>query len=119
MTYTAHPQGTNELSGTTWRVITAIAAVPAVIAAALGVWMAYATANGTITLLGRTWNASELSEVWAPILMIVGGFIIALAVGTDSIRRWNGVAGRWLVALESLVAVAGAVVFVIGVGLLV
>lgn len=118
MAYTAHPETTRHLSDTTWHVITGITAVIGVVAAVLGAWMAFWTTTGTLTLFGWSWNIADLSELWAPFLMIGGGLLAAISMGYESLRDWDGEASRWLVGMEMLVAVAGVTALVVGVVLL-
>ncbi len=118
MAYTAHPETTDRLSDTAWHWITAFVAVVGVVAAALGAWMQWGPADGTLTLFGWSWNVANLSELWAPFLMIGGGILAALSMGTETFRDFDGEGSPWLVGLEAIVAVAGVTALVIGVILL-
>ena len=118
MAYTARPTDTTRLSDTAWHVITAFLAVAGIVAAALGAWMEWGPTNGTLTLYDWTWNVADLSNLWAPFLMIGGGVVASLSMGIESIRDWDSQGSRWLVALEALVAVAGIAAVVIGIVLL-
>jgi hypothetical protein len=118
MTYTVRPETTERVSERTWHVVTAALAVAGIVAAALGAWMAYWTDSGTLTLFGWTWDVADISETWAPILMIVGGLVAAITMGVETVRDWEADHSPWLVGLEALVAVAGIAAFVIGIVLL-
>jgi hypothetical protein len=118
MTYTAHPDTTRHTSDTPWHVITAILAVAGIVAAALGAWMAYGPDEGTLTLFGWTWNVADLSELWAPFLMIGGGIVAAFSMGIESARDWEADNKRWLIGLEALVTVAGMAAVAVGIILL-
>jgi hypothetical protein len=118
MTYTARPDVARQTSETTWHVITAILAVAGIVAAALGAWMYWGPEAGTLTLFGWTWNVADLSELWAPFLMIGGGLVAALSMGIETARDWEAEHSGWLIGLESLVTVAGVAAIVIGIVLL-
>jgi hypothetical protein len=118
MTYTAHPRTADELSESTWHVITAIMAVAGIIAAAIGALIEFGPTDGTLTLFGWTWTVAEISELWAPLLMIGGGLVTALPMGIESTRDWSSEHARWLVTLEALAALIGIAAVVVGVVLL-
>lgn len=118
MAYTVRPETVDRLSDTVWHVITAIAAVAGIVAAAVGALMGYGPVDGVITMFGGTWNVSDLSEMWAPFLMMGGGLIAMLSMGIESIRDWGSEATTWLVTMEMLVAAAGAAALVVGIVLL-
>ena len=118
MTYTAHPERTNRLSDTAWHWITAILAAVGIAAAALGAWLEFGPADGSLTLFGWTWNVADLSELWAPFLMIGGGLVAALSMGVESARDWEGDNSKWLVGFEALITVVGIAAVVVGIVLL-
>lgn len=118
MTYTARQDVARQTSDTTWHVITAIIAVLGIVSAALGAWMYWGPEAGTLTLFGWTWNVADLSELWAPFLMIGGGLAAALSMGIETARDWESENSGWLIGLEALVAVAGITAIVIGIVLL-
>jgi len=119
MTYTAHPETTGHLSDTTWHVITTIVAVIGVVAAGLGAWIEYGPADATMSIFSWSWAVSDLSDLWAPLLMIGGGLLATLSMGFESIRDYeHDTTSRWIVGLEALVALAGIAALVIGVVLL-
>lgn len=118
MAYTARPTETTHMSDTAWHAITALLAVVGIVAAALGAWMEWGPDNGTLTLFDWTWNVANLSNLWAPFLMISGGVIASLSMGIESIRDWESRGSRWLVALEALITVAGIAAVVTGIVLL-
>lgn len=118
MAYTARPTETTHTSTAAWHVLTALFAVIGIVAAALGAWMEWGPDNGTLTLFGWTWNVADLSSLWAPFLMIAGGVVASLSMGIESIRDWESLGNRWLVALEALITVAGIAAVVVGIVLL-
>jgi len=118
MTYTAHTDTTGRLSDTGWHVITAIAAVAGVLAAAIGAFIGYGADQGTVSLFAWTWSVADLHELWAPLLMLGGGFVAAISMGWESIRDWGGETSRLIVAMELIVALAGVAALVFGVALL-
>ena len=118
MAYATRQQAARQASSTTWHVITAILAVVGIVAAALGAWMEFGPDNGVLTLFGWTWNVADLSELWAPFLMMGGGALAALSMGVESARDWEAENSRWLVALEGLITLAGITAVVIGIVLL-
>lgn len=118
MAYTARPTETTHTPDAAWHAITALLAVVGIVAAALGAWMEWGPDNGTLTLFGWTWNVADLSNLWAPFLMIGGGVVASLSMGIESIRDWENQGNRWLVALEALVTVAGIAAVVVGIVLL-
>lgn len=114
MSYTAHPGTTHRLSEGTWHVISAIAAVMGVVAAGVGAMLAYGPNAGTLTVFAWTWDVSELSDMWAPFLMMAGGFVAALTMGIGSLRGMDDDTNRRLVTAESLLAFAGLAALVTG-----
>ena len=118
MTYAARPSSSTRTPDSTWHATTTLLAVVGIIAAALGAWMGFGPENGTLTILDWTWNVSEVSELWAPLLMIVGGAIAAIPMGIESIRDWGSEHSRWLIAGEALIALIGVAAVIIGITLL-
>lgn len=118
MAYAAHPETRQGHPDTAWHVITTIMAVVGIVAAAIGAWMEWAPVDGTITVFDWTWNVNELSDLWAPFLMIGGGILAALPMGMESIRDWDHEASPWLITGEMLIALVGVAAVVVGVVLL-
>lgn len=118
MTYAADRTGTPGTPDTAWHVTTTVLAVVGIIAAALGAWMEFGPDNGTLTFFDWTWNVADISDLWAPLLMIVGGAVAAIPMGIESGRDWNSEHNRWLIAAEALIAVVGVAAIVVGVVLL-
>lgn len=118
MTYTAQPRTTSEMSESTWHVITTIMAVVGLIAIAIGAFIEFAPSNGTLRLFGWTWSVAEISDLWAPWLMIGGGLATALPMGIESARDWSSEHARWLITLEAVAALVGIAAVVVGVVLL-
>ncbi|MGB7859693.1 MAG: hypothetical protein WBM90_04290 [Acidimicrobiia bacterium] len=115
MTYTTHPQTTARLSETGWHVISAILAVIGFVAAAVGAWMAFGPDDGVLTIFGWTWNVADISEAWAPILMIGGGALATLTMGIESTRDWGAENSAWIVWLEAFAALVGVAAIVAGI----
>ena len=118
MTYTAHPGTTTRAATPMSHVVTAILAIAGIVAAALGTWMAFGPDDGTLTLFNWTWNVADISELWALLLMIIGGAVTALAMGFESFKDWEAENRTWLIALEGLLTIAGIAAIVVGVVLL-
>lgn len=118
MTYASHPVTTSRESDTAWHVTTTIVAVVGILAVALGLWMEYWTDAGTMTLFGWTWDVADLSDLWAPLLMLVGGLLAALPMGTEAIRDWDSSHSRWLIVSEAFIGVVGLAAAILGVILL-
>lgn len=118
MTYTVHPGTTRHMPDTAWHVTTAILAVVGIVAAAIGAWIAYGPDDGSLALFSWTWNVADISELWAPLLMIGGGVLTSLSMGVEAARDWEVENSRWLTGFEGLLAVAGLAAVVIGVILL-
>lgn len=114
MTYTAHPETRGRVSETGWHVVTAILAIIGIVAAALGVWMAYGPDDGVLRLFGWTWNAADLVDAWAPVLMIGGGGLAALTMGIESTRDWGASSSAWIIWLEAILALVGLAAVVVG-----
>ncbi len=114
MTYTAQPDVMRQTSDRMWHVITTIIAVLGVVSAAVGAWIYWGPEAGTLSLFGWTWNVVDLSELWAPFLMIGGGLAATLSMGIEAARDWEAENSSWLVAAEGLVTVAGIAAIVIG-----
>jgi hypothetical protein len=118
MAYTMQPETSVSSSDTAWHWISAVFAVVGIVAAAFGAWMAWGPDNGVLQLFGWTWNIADLSELWAPFLLIGGGLVAALSMGIESAKDWGAENSRWLVGLEGLVTVAGIAAVVVGIVLL-
>lgn len=118
MAYAAHPETTRRLSETGWHWLTALMAVVGIVAAAIGALIYWAPVDGTITLFNWTWNVSDLHELWAPLLLIVGGILAAVPTGIESVRDWDHEASPWLITLEMVIALIGVAACVIGIVLL-
>ena len=109
---------TARLSDTARHWITATFAVLGVVAAAIGTWLAYGPSDATVNIFGWSWSVADISELWAPWLMIGGGLVASLAMGWEELRARSD-ANPWVMALEGLVLIAGLAAAVVGVILLV
>lgn len=92
----------------------------ALFAAAIGAWMVLAAEDATLTvtlppLIEDSWTAAELSEFWAPVLLIAGGVVTAVLFGLASLAGFRAIASRLLPSMELLLAVVGAGAIVAGV----
>lgn len=100
-------------------VVTWTLALLGVFAAMIGAWIALAPDDGTISLFGSTWAASDLTTTWGPWLLIVGGGVAGVGMTVSAMRDWQHEANRWLVAAEMLLAIAGAAAVIAGIVILV
>jgi cytochrome c oxidase assembly factor CtaG len=92
----------------------------ALLAAALGGWMALAAEDATMTvtipfLIEGNWAATEVREFWAPVLLIGGGLVAAVLFGLAGIAGFRARAGRLLPSIAALLAVVGIAAIVAGV----
>lgn len=118
MTYTVHPRTAPKTSEHAWHVITGVIAVLGVLAAGIGAFIGYGANDGTLTLFSWTWNVADLSDVLASFLMIGGGVAAAYSMGVEAARDRVTSNPIWLVALESIVMLAGVGAIVAGIVLL-
>lgn len=118
MTHAVHHEPTRHVSDTARHYITAVLTVFGVVAAAVGTWLAYGPDDATIRVFDWTWSVADISELWAPWLMIGGGVLAALSTGWETIRA-RSTSNPWVVALEGLILVAGLFVAGLGVFLLI
>ena len=118
MTYVAQKEVVRQTSDTKWHVITTIIAVLGIVSAAVGAWIYWGPEAGVLSLFGWTWNVADLSELWAPLLMIGGGFAAALSMGIETARDWEAEHNAWLTGSEGLVTLVGIAAVVVGVILL-
>jgi ABC-type uncharacterized transport system permease subunit len=98
--------------------MTAAFAVAGIVAMAVGAFMAFGPEHGILRAFGWTWNVADLSDLWAPFLMIGGGMVAALSMGVETTRDWEAQARRWIVGLEGFVTLAGITAVVVGIVLL-
>jgi len=116
MTHAVHPESTTRMSDTARHWITALLSVVGVVVAAFGTWMAYGD-DATLSIFNWTWSVADVSELWAPWLMIGGGLLASISMGWETFRSRTG-AEPWVLALEGLVLIAGLTAVVVGVVLL-
>lgn len=117
MTHVAHHERTGRIPETARHYITAILTVIGVVAAVLGVWLAYGPADGKLSVFDWTWNVADISDLWAAWLMIGGGALAALSTGWDTAKAATST-NRWVLALETFIVVAGLIAVGFGVFLL-
>lgn len=118
MTYTVHPRTAPRSSEHAWHLITGVIAVLGILAAAIGAFIGFGANDGTLTVLWWTWNVADLSDVLASSLMIGGGVAAAYSMGVEAARDQTTANAGWLVALETIVALAGVAAVVAGIVLL-
>jgi hypothetical protein len=117
MTHAVHAEPTARLTDTARHWVTAILTVIGVVAAAIGAWLEYGPGDATVNLFGWTWSVADISELWAPWLMISGGLLATISMGWETFRaRVEG--SVWPVVFEGLILVAGIAAVVVGVVLL-
>ena len=92
---------------------TGVLAALGLAAAGIGLWYAWGPADGTIDLFGWTASIAAAPTWLAPTLLIGGGAVTMLSMGTESFRD---MADRplWSSGLEMAVALAGLAAIVIG-----
>lgn len=117
MTHTVQHESTVHHSDTVRHWLTAALAIVGIVAAALGIWMAYGPADGTLRVMGWTWNVADIADPWAPWLMISGGLLAAIGMGWETLRAVTST-NPWVRGLEALVLAAGLTTAALGVLLL-
>lgn len=96
-------------------VVTWTLTVLGIIAAALGTWIVAATDDAVLTLFDRSWVVANIADYWAPTLLIAGGAVTALAMGTSAIRdRSHGALGAFI-GIEAVLALVGVAAVVLGI----
>lgn len=117
MAHAVNRESTARVSDTARHWITAILTVVGVVAAAIGTWLAYGPADGTISFLGWTQNVADIDALWAPWLMIGGGLLASISMGWETVRGRTE-ADPWVIGFEGLILVAGLAAAVVGIVLL-
>jgi hypothetical protein len=120
---TQHPSPASERAGVPHALAWILGCV-ALLAVALGGWMALAAEDATMSvtipfLVEDSWAATELREFWAPVLLIGGGLAAAVLFGLSGIAGLRARAGRLLPSIELLLAVVGIGAIVAGVAILI
>ena len=118
MTHAVHHEANARISSTARHWFTAALAIIGVVAAAIGTWLAYGPDDATIRIFGWTWNVADVSELWAPWLMIGGGFFAALGMAWETYMASDN-ASVWVRALEVFLLIAGIAAMGVGLFLLV
>ncbi len=118
MTHAVRHEPVRGISDTARHYLTAVLTVLGIVAAAMGTWLAYGPDQATITVFDWTWNVADISELWAPWLMIGGGVLAALSTGWETAKA-KASTNPWMLALEGLIIVAGLVAAGFGVFLLI
>jgi hypothetical protein len=114
MAHTVHGDMTTTGSQTIRHWALTFLAVLGIVAAALGAWMVFAPADATLTVFWWTWDVSAITETWAAWMMILGGLVTSAAIGWEAVQS-EARSGRWLIAFETVIVVAGLAAFVVGV----
>lgn len=118
MAHAVPQESTARLSDTARHWITAILTVVGVVAVAIGTWLEYGPSDATVTVFGWTWSVADISELWAPWLMIGGGLMASFSMGWETVRARTD-ASPWILALEGLILVAGLAAAFTGIVLLI
>lgn len=105
----AHPRDTG-MHLTTW-----IASMLGLFAAAIGAWIMLAPDDGTISVFGNSWAASDLTETWGPWLLVIGGAATAAGMTFAAVRDRQHRASWWLVSVELVAAAIGVAAVVFGI----
>lgn len=117
MTHTAHPQTTTHLSDTARHWLTIPLTVIGIVAAVVGAWLAYGPGDATINFMWWTWDVADLSDLWAPWLMIGGGLVAAVSAGWETVRDETR-DHPGITVLEGVIVLGGVAAMVIGLLLL-
>lgn len=111
---TAHPASV-PTHDTAMHVSTWIASMIGLLAAAIGAWIMLAPEDGTISVFGNSWAASDLTETWGPWLLIVGGAVAAIGMAFAAVRDRQHEAHGSLIGIEAVASVIGMAAVVFGV----
>lgn len=117
MTHTADRAQGARLSDTARHWLTAIVTVVGVVAAALGTWMAYGPDDAMIRVFNWTWSVADIAELWAPWLMIGGGFLASIGMSWEAFRADDDT-NVWIRVLEGTILIAGLAAVGVGIFLL-
>ena len=112
-----HPSTSARVSSTARHWLTAGLAVVGVVAAAIGLWLSYGPDDSTIRVLDWTWNVADVSDPWAPWLMIGGGFLASIGMAWEAFWA-NDDVNAWVRTMEVLLLIAGIAVMGLGLFLL-
>ena len=104
---------------TGFHIVSWVLSMLGVAAAAIGAWIMLAPDDGTLTVNGRTWAASDLTDTWGPWLLIVGGVVAAIGMAASAVRDWQHDANRWLTAAEVVLSLVGIGAAIAGIIILV
>lgn len=115
---TAHPVPLSARETST-HTLSWVAAMVGVFVASLGGWLIVAPDDGTITVNGRTWAATDLAGSWGPGLLIAGGAVGVVALMYLAVRDRHRQVNSWLVAGELVLAAAALVAVGIGIAVLI
>lgn len=95
--------------------VTWIVSMLGVLAAAIGAWIMLAPSDGTISVFGGSWAASDLTESWGPWLLVIGGVAAGVGMAVAAVQDWRHEASKWLIAAEAFLGLAGIAALVSGV----
>lgn len=116
MTYgSAHPAETHH-PDTRFHVVAWTLSLLGLLAAAIGLYLELAPADGTISVFSSTWTVSEISDGWSAWLLIAGGAVMALAMAVMTSRDIrDDDASRGLIWGEGLLSLIGVAALVFGI----
>lgn len=115
---TAHPAQVH-VHDTGMHIATWVASMLGLFAAAIGAWIMLAPDDGTITVFGSSWLASDLTETWGPWLLIVGGVVAGLGMAFAAFRDRQHHASWWLITAEAVLALVGVAALIVGIVILI
>ena len=110
----AHPAQMHERD-TGMHVTTWVASMIGLVAATIGAWIMLAPDDGTISVFGNEWAASDLTESWGPWLLIIGGATAAIGMAFAGFRDRQHRVSAGLVAAEAALSLVGVAALVFGV----
>lgn len=89
------------------------------VAAAIGVWISAASSSSTLTFLFWSWRASEIADIWSPLLLIGGGAVAFVAAGAAVALNRSQLLRGWPMVVDAVLAAAGIAAVILGIAVLI